>query len=221
MTRRKAYTDAEKARAIDLYINGGYSLEDVAAEVGCHKGTVRDWLRAAGLTGADIAAARDRNRTMTEEATKVRLAEATRNRIELLGLYRRDISLAAAKLLARKLARAVDDEELVELARSRWRDALIVEAQATDFGPDAVREARGASMKAKVDVMVAEAAVPDANDLSMILNRSVRDLLAIEGYEAELADEDADGRLTVVFTAPRPDRHLTVVQLPPTQEATA
>lgn len=219
MTRR-IYTDAEKARAIDLYINGGYSLEDVAAEVGCHKGTVRDWLRAAGLTGAEIAAARDRSKTQTEAATKARLAEATRNRIELLGLYRKDISLTAAKLLARKLARAEADEELVELARQRWKDALIVEAQAADLGPEAVKGARVASMKAKVDVMVAEAAVPDANDLSMILNRAVRDLLAVEGYEQELADEDADGRLTVVFTAPRPERHLNVVQLPP-QEATA
>jgi transposase-like protein len=218
MSGRRRFTDVEKARALDLYVNGGLSLDEVAVDIGCAKTTVRDWLIKAGVNPGELAANRDRGASQTEAATAARLAEAKTNREEFLVLLRKDITLPAARLLARKLARAADDEELVELARGRWRDALVVEAQATDFGPEAVKDARKAAMAAKVDVMVAEASVPDANDLSLILSRAARDLLAVEGYENELAEEDADGRLTVVFTAPRPGRQATtVVQL--TEEA--
>lgn len=215
----KRFTDAEKARAVDAFVNGGLSLEAAAELIGCTPYSVRRWAKLAGVDTGAVAANRDTTAEQTSAATAARLAKAAANRAELLDLIRGDITLTSAKLIARRLARAAADEELVELARQRWKDALLVEAQASDFGPEAVKDARVATARAKVDVMVAEASTPDVGDLSLILHRSVRDMLAIEGYEAERAEEDADGRITVVLTAPRPDRTPPVIiQLEP-QEA--
>lgn len=212
--RGRIYTDAEKARAIDAFVNGGLSLEEAAATIGASKWSVRSWVKATGVDPGDVARNRDTSKTQTEAATAARLAKSRAAREQLLTTLRERITLPAALLIAERLERAQADEALIVAARDRWRDALLVEAQAADFGPEAVKAAKQATGKAKIDVMIAEAGAPDVNELSMILNRSVRDLLAIEGFDHDLAEEDEDGRLTVVITAPRPDRTpLRIVQL--------
>jgi transposase len=208
------FSEQEKALAVSLFVEENLSLRAVAERVGCSVSTLRGWLAKAGVNPAEVARDRGRHEAQTEAATAARLAKHKQQRNELVDLLRESLTLRTASMIAAKLARAEEDEELVKVARDRWRDALAVEAQAADFGPAEQKAARKAAMAAKVDVLIAESAVPTLNELSMVLNRAVRDLLAIEGYDHELAEEDADGRLTVVITSPRPDRgNVEVIQL--------
>lgn len=209
------YPPEAKAAALAALAEGGTldAAADAAAELAGRRpsrSTVRQWAKAEGLDLDAIRAARDPAR-QTDEARKARLAAIAAERERIVDLLRNGITLAGAELLAAKLARATEDERLVDVARAKWRDCLVVEAQAVDFGPDAVRTAKQASALAKVDVLVAEANTPDAGELSLIISRAVRDLLAITGEADTAAGED----LTVVLTAPRPARGpITIVQLP-------
>lgn len=178
------------------------------------RGTVSTWAKNAGIDLAALARLRD-PAAQTETARSVKAARTAAARDELGELLRDGISTAAAKLLAAKLARAAEAELVVEEAIARWRDALIVEHQAADFGPDAVKAARQATALARIDVMVAEASTPNAPELSLIVARAVRAYLQLTG-EAR-ADEEAGlgaDALTVILSAPRPPRGpVNVVEL--------
>lgn len=219
------YPEEARLAALSAITDDAASLDEAAAVVEGmtgrrpSRGTVSSWAKAAGIDVAAIARQRDPN-LQTSDARTAKAARAAAERDELVELVRGPISLATAKLLASRLARAEEDDALVAEARKRWHDALLVEAQAADFGPDAVKAAKVASGRAKVDVLVAEGAIPDTNELALILNRSVRTLLALTGEAREVDAEEGADALTVVLSAPRPARGpITVVQLP--QEQTA
>jgi transposase-like protein len=206
----RRYSEAERAAAIEAVVNGA-TLEAVATPLGASSSTVRRWCIKAGIDVGALAAARDPAR-QTDAAREARLSKLAADKAALSELLRDGITLPAARLIAARLERAAADEALITTAREVWRDALIVEAQAADMGPDAVKGARAVAMRAKVDVMVAEAGVPDATELSLILRRAVTDLLHIEGDLVPADGEEVD--FTVVLTAPRPARQPNpVVQL--------
>lgn len=210
MGKRRVYTDAEKAAAVEAVVNGA-TLEEAATPLGASPSTVRRWCIAQGIDVGDLAANRD-PAAQTANGRAARIAELARNKAELSLLLRQEVGLPAVRLLAARLQRAADDEALITAAREKWRDCLVAEAMADQFGPDAVKEAKRASTKAKVDVMVAEATVPDATELSNIISRAVRDILTIEG-ELTMDAEGAEN-MTVILSAPRPPRGpVNVVQL--------
>lgn len=219
------YPEEARLAALSALTDDGASLDEAAAVVEAlvgrrpSRGTVSAWAKAAGIDVGAIARQRDPE-LLTADARAAKAARAHAEREELIELVRGPISLSTAKLLASRLARAAEDDALVAEARKRWHDALLVEAQAADFGPDAVKAAKVASGRAKVDVLVAEGAIPDTNELALILNRSVRTLLSLTGEERDVAAEEGADALTVVLSAPRPARGpITVVQL--SEEPTA
>lgn len=213
------YPDEARLAALSALTDNGVSLDAAAKVVEdlCgrrpSRGTVSAWAKAAGLDVAALARQRDPG-LQTADARTAKAARAAKERDELIELVRGPISLATARLLAGRLERVAADEELVATARARWADALAVEAQAADFGPEAVKAAKVASGRAKVDVLVAEGAIPDTNELALILNRSVRTLLSLTGEARDVDNEEGADSLTVVLSAPRPPRGpVTVVQL--------
>lgn len=216
--KRRTYTDAEKARVLSGIVDDGLSLRDAADLVGVSPGTASRWAKAAGIDLGALARQKD-PANATEAAREARAAARAADRAELIDLLGADggITLRAARLLVGKLTAAEEDARLVALARQRWADALEAEALAEQFGQGAVQNARMATAKARVGVMVAEATVPDANDLSLILSRAARDLLALEGYAVANPDTGDGGKVTVLFTGAPPEVALAtaIVQLEP------
>lgn len=200
------------AAALETLVTEG--LPAAAKFAGVSKSTVVRWARKAGITAEQYAQRTDAKNTA--EATRVRRETMLRERGELSDMLRNRLGLPAARVIAQRLERVESDEELIELARGRWKDAMAVETQAADFGPDAQLQARQATARAKVDVLVAEAGTISTRDLVGILTRAVHDHLALEG---DAATEAQPGEVAVVFTAPRPARGpITVVQLNPDPE---
>lgn len=198
-----------KAGALAILVADDGGLAKAAEYAGVSKSTVSRWAKAAGISPDQYGG---EGRKQTADATAARMAAVVKDRGELDELLRQGLALPAARVIAQRLQRVEADEELIEVARNRWKDAMAVEAQASDFGPDAVRQASQATAKAKVDVLVAEAGTISTRDLVGILTRSVHDHLALNGEDADVAP----GEVSVVFTAPRPERRpLEVVQLPP------
>lgn len=211
------YPAAARAAALKALLEDHASLADAAAIVADLTGhrparaTIATWARAAGLDLADLAQQRDPAK-QTAAARAAKAAQDSANRLELVDLLRDGISLAAARLIADRLQRALADEEVVAAARQRWADAVALEAHASDHGPDELAQARQATRHAKADLLVAAAGALDTSDLSLMLNRSVRAYLAVVTNDADAGS----GEVAVTFTAPRPSRQpLTVVHLTP------
>lgn len=205
------YPDHIKARALELLAAGesiAGTRKTLAAE---HPGervpasaTLKAWCTAAGIDrsvrpqrGAAAGAA------TPEKALEARLARQAEERRDLSELILTKLSRNAADLLARRLARALEAEELVDLAAQRWADCLKLERMAVEeqMGREAVREAKAATAAASDDLAVAHRLAIGTRDLVGILTRSVVDHLALAGVDAE--DRDT-GDLIVELLIPEP-----------------
>lgn len=165
------------------------------------RSTLLGWAQAAGIplrsalppTERPVDTERD-----TGPATAMRTELDAIRRLDLSRLLRDQLARPAAELIARRLANAPEDEELVETCRRSYLDAARMERHAEEFGQDEVRAARRRTHTALLDLKVAETVRIDTRDLVGITTRAVFDHLRLEqGLDGD--EDNPHAPITVVF----------------------
>lgn len=196
------YTPDERAAALELVADHG--IAEAARRTGISTSTLSRWAKADGIEpgGQDSPAA--------QKTAAARVAAAERHavdRSELEDVLLRRITRVGAALIAGRLERALEAEQLVDDAVARWHDCMRTERQAADFGPDAVKDARQATAQASDDVAAAQRLAIGIRDLVGVTTRALNDYLALTGVDAEGRDT---GELIVELLIPEPEPADTV-----------
>lgn len=167
---------------------------------GPSRSTLVGWARAEAIDLTNVAPGKsDKQRHATGPATEARLARLEVSRQRHSEMLLEELSRPAAALLKARLDEADEVEELVDLARERYVDAVKVARQADDFGPEAVKAANAAVRDARRELELAAGFRINVRDLVGIITRSITDHLALEGIDR---DEQDEGDLIVELVVP-------------------
>jgi hypothetical protein len=202
-----AYPDEVRARALELLAVGtsiAATRRALTDQFGTSPAgsTLKRWATEAGV---DRSVQPRKGGATPAEAQAARLERLAIEREDLSEMLLSKLSRGTADLLARRISRALEAEELVDIAAQRWADCLKLERMAIEeqMGTEAVRDAKRATAAASDDLAVAHRLAIGTRDLVGILTRAVTDHLAIEGIGA---DERDTGEIIVELLVPEPTR---------------
>lgn len=207
-SRGHAWPDDVRARALELlteHRNATVARDALLDELpftgkGPSRSALVGWAKAEGIDLTNVAPGKDpKQRHATGPATEERLARLEVSRQRHSEMLLEELSRPAAALLKRRLEEAEEVEELIDLARGRYVDALKVQGQAEDFGPDAVKDAAKAARQARQELELAAGFRIHVRDLVGIITRGITDHLALEGIGR---DEEDEGDLIVELVVP-------------------
>lgn len=217
------WSDEQRAEALELY--AAHGLTEAVRRSGVPRSTLHRWAQAAGAESGSREHSHRQTRAARAATTAAhaagratfaeRLAHLADERADLAGRLLTDLAPDSAQLIARRLDRALEGDDLVADAAQRWADCLRLERLAADMGPDAVRDAQEATRSARADLEAAERLALSTRDLLAVLDRSVAGYLALEGAAA---DDRGAGAIVVELLIPEPEDTATVVDaadLPP------